>query len=173
MQFLTFPASHLLWWLCINCSQNLYLGVLICKWRRVKPSEYYCRDWMRTYGEMNNILPSEVLALLIFCATVVAEREWGHMLIHSGRDFSSLLWNLNVFATENKYLSRTVVVPRKPSFPRMLFGGNYVIEVLFPDGRSKPLLWHLYWVWGNPVSEWTDSELPMASVDPTTQPFLQ
>lgn len=98
-----------------------------------------------------------MLALLIFFATVVADREKVHMLIHSGQDFSSLLWNLNGFATENKYLSGTVVVPLKPSFPRMLFGGNYVMEVLFPDGRNKPLLRHLYWVWGNLVSE---TELP-------------
>lgn len=78
-----------------------------------------------------------MLALLIFCATVVADREQVHMLIHSGQDFRALLWNLNGFATENKYLSRTVIVPLKPSFPRMLFGGNYVIEGFFPRWQKQ------------------------------------
>lgn len=87
--------------------------------------------------------------------------------------FNSLLWNLNGFATENKYLSRTVVIPPKPSFPRILHGGNYAIEVLFPDGQREPLLRHLYWVYRKQVSEWaSESELLMAWMCLATQPFL-
>lgn len=73
--------------------------------------------------------------------------------------FNSLLWNLSGFATENKYLSRAVVIPPKPSFPRILFGGNYVIEALCPDGQREPPLWRLYWVYREQVSEWASESV--------------
>lgn len=78
-------------------------------------------------------------SLLILCYCCFWHRLTTHVDLLRTK-FNSLLWNLNGFATENKYLSRTVATPLKPSFRRMLYGGNYAIEVLFPDGQSEPLL---------------------------------